>query len=82
MNSKKHMKKLPTSLKKSCSMKAKRWINFWNISQKRLKSTWSITEGSCSSRCVSEAFSGRKESIKGIRNVCAGFAVDPGLYAA
>jgi hypothetical protein len=31
-----------TSLKKSCSMKARRWISSWSILPKRLKSTQSI----------------------------------------
>jgi hypothetical protein len=38
------------SPKTSCSMKVKRWINSWNISQKRLISTWRIMAVSCSSR--------------------------------
>jgi hypothetical protein len=42
----------PTSLKTSCGMKAKRWISFWNISQKRLNSTWNILAGNCSSRAL------------------------------
>ena len=52
MNLKKHMIKPLTSLKMSCSMKAKKWINSWSILPKRSIIIWSIMAGSCSSRCL------------------------------
>jgi hypothetical protein len=50
LNSKKHMTKHPTSLIRSCSMKARRWISSWNILPKKLINISITMAGNCSNK--------------------------------